>query len=92
MIKCKAIAESSLYLTAGGQFLPCGYVYTNGPYGLPDELKKFSKEENFDSLVETWESENPYPRCYYHCDDKNTASPMHMIHFDKQYINKGKPE
>ena len=88
MIICKAIQEQSLYLTSGGTIIPCGYIYTNGPFAIPEELKEFAKEENFESLVETWNSDKPYPRCYHHCDDGNSDSPIHMVHFNKQYVKK----
>lgn len=86
MIICKALEENSLYLTSGGHIIPCGFIYTNGPYAIPPELVEFSKEENFESLVATWDSDNPYKRCYNQCDDKNKDQPWNMIHFDKQYI------
>lgn len=88
MITCKALNENSLYLTSGGHIIPCGFIYTNGPYAIPKELVEFSKEENFESLVSTWDSDKPYHRCFMHCDDTNSHSPTHMIDFDKQYIKK----
>ena len=92
MIHCKALQENSLYLTSGGHIIPCGFIYTNGPYAIPKELVEFSKEENFESLVATWDSEKPYIRCYQQCDDRNTDSTVHMIHFDKQHIKGEKSE
>lgn len=90
MIICKALEENSLYMTSGGHIIPCPFIYTNGPYAIPDHLLEYAKEENFESLVATWDTDKPYPRCFYHCDDKNSDHPSHMSKFDNQFIDEKK--
>lgn len=92
MIRCKALAENSLYLTSGGHMIPCGFIYNNGPYAISPELVKFSEEENFESLVETWDSGTPYKRCYQQCDDQYSDKSWNIVHFEKQFIKKKESE
>jgi hypothetical protein len=86
VIICRAIQDQSLYLTSCGTIIPCCYIETNGPFSISKELKEFAKEENFESLVATWNTDKPYPRCYHVCNDTNSDSPAHMVHFNKQYF------
>lgn len=84
MIKCRALAEGSLYITSSGIVLPCCMIYRGGP-DLTPELREIIKGENFSKLVDSWSSDKPYHTCYETCDDANTESPFNIIHFDKQW-------
>lgn len=84
MIVCKAIQEGSLYMTAGGDVLPCSFIYRNGPARLDPKLKAIIKDENFESLVEGWQNGNPHPLCVITCDDQS-PHPMNMKQFKKQW-------
>jgi MoaA/NifB/PqqE/SkfB family radical SAM enzyme len=84
MIVCKAINEGSLYVTASGDVLPCGFIYRNGPLRLDPALKEIIKDENFESLVAGWQNGNPHPLCVITCDDQS-QHPMSIKRFKKQW-------
>jgi hypothetical protein len=86
MIQCKALAEQSMFVTAKGDILPCCYMYRGGPE-LNNGLKQIIKEENFQGLVDSWNSPNPYSMCKIICDDSSNH-PESMKKFEGQWKNK----
>jgi len=84
MIKCKALEEKSLFVTAKGEILPCCFVYRGGP-NLTTELREVVKEENFQGLVKSWESTEPYNICFTTCDDGQTNHPSNIQNFERQW-------
>ena len=87
MIICKALQEQSMFVTAKGEILPCCYMYRGGP-ALTNELQEIIKEENFESLVESWESDEPLKTCVLTCDD-SSEHPFSMKHYENQWKIKG---
>ena len=88
MINCKAIQDKSLFVTAGGKILPCCFMYSGGNNGLPKQLLHLIEDENFEKLVASWNTSEPYYACFITCDDKNTSHPLHMTQFENQWKNK----
>ena len=87
MIKCKALEEQSMFVTAKGEVLPCCYIYRGGPV-LTTELKEIIKEENFESLVSSWDSDSPFKTCLITCSD-SSEHPISMKNFNNQWKIKG---
>jgi hypothetical protein len=83
MIKCKALEEQSMFVTAKGDILPCCHMYRAGP-ALNDDLREIIKEENFESLIKSWDTPNPYKMCKIICDD-SSDNPLSMKKFDNQW-------
>lgn len=83
MIRCKALEEQSLYVTAKGDILPCCHMYRGGP-ALNSDLIEIIKEENFSSLVASWSTDTPYKMCKLICDD-SSDSPLSMKKFENQW-------
>lgn len=83
MIKCRAIAEQSMFVTAQGVLLPCCFIYVDGP----DKITNLIKEEHFASLQETWKSDSPFPLCYRTCDSRTEGSTTNMVNFTNQWRN-----
>lgn len=77
MIRCKAIEEKSLFVSATGQILPCCYM---GGKGLTPE----KVDLNFDNIVESWSSDNPIPVCKAICDDGMSSFPINRSNIEKQ--------
>jgi hypothetical protein len=63
MIVCVALTDKSLYVSAEGKILPCCYQH-----------RLVTDEEDFRSLVATWDSPTPNKRCFDMCDDRNQGS------------------
>lgn len=87
MIKCRAIAEQSVYVTASGDVVPCCFL----PWKLSNndpELKTLLDSPNFEKLVETWSSSKPYSTCFHMCDDGKTNNSDSMASFKKQWVIK----
>ena len=84
MIHCEALETNSLYVTSNGDILPCCHIYRSGPKLTPI-LKKIVEEENFDGLVKSWSSDEPYIICYQICDDTQTSNPKNIVNFYKQW-------
>ena len=77
MIKCKAIAENSIFVNAAGDIKPCCY--------LGQEILSLSlTENNFKGLVNSWSSNTPHSVCHTLCDDKS-ISPINLINIEKSY-------
>lgn len=85
-INCRAIKNGELFVTANGDVLPCCYIYRGGP-NLIDSLADIAKEKNFDSLVKSWNSDNPHPICLVTCGDNQQTHPLNMKNFYKQWKN-----
>lgn len=83
MIDCMAIKTKSLFVTAKGEVLPCCFIYRGGP-NLTPFLQKISKEQNFDSLVETWNMPHPHLTCFLTCSTES-SHPLSMKDFYKQW-------
>jgi hypothetical protein len=86
MIRCRAVESNELFVTAKGDILPCCFIYRGGPKLTP-ELQRIIDEENFDSLVKSWESSHPNKICFATCDEQQTHNPMNMANFDNQWMN-----
>lgn len=83
MIKCRALEERSLFVTAKGDILPCCYMYRSGP-GLTPELRQIVQDTNFEQLVASWETDKPFELCRVTCSTKSTTSSS-MTSFKKQW-------
>jgi hypothetical protein len=86
VIRCRSVEANELFVTARGDILPCCFIYRGGP-NLTPALKEIIDKENFDGLVKSWESVNPYRICFITCDDRQTHNPMNMANFDNQWKN-----
>ena len=86
MINCKALEEQSMFVTAKGDILPCCHMYRGGP-ALNNSLKDIIKEENFESLVNSWSSPQPYNMCKIICDD-SSGHHFSIKKFEGQWKNK----
>ena len=62
-IKCQALSENSLYISAQGKLYPCCWL---GPteYSI----------DKFDKIQESWNSDNPYYLCKITCTEQNNKS------------------
>lgn len=85
MIKCRALEEKSLYVTANGDILPCCFMHHGGP-DLTPELREIVKDENFSNLTKSWET-TPFHTCHVTCDDGTTDNPLNMNNFEGQWKN-----
>ena len=83
-IHCRAIEKQEMFVTAKGDILPCCYMYRSGP-ALSPMMREIIKEENFDSLVNSWTSDNPNKLCVSICDDGQTHNPNNLKNFDNQW-------
>lgn len=83
MIICRAIEEKSLFMNARGEILPCCFVWRNDSVTLA-ELKNLCSKENFDDLVSSWTSTDPYYRCVNVCDTESTHISS-IKNYDKQW-------
>lgn len=83
MIHCNALKEQSMFVTAKGDILPCCYMYRGGPK-LTDNLKEIIKEENFEGLVKSWTSQEPFHMCAMICGE-GEDDPNSMKSFNKQW-------
>lgn len=70
MIRCKALEENSIFVSAEGHVLPCCYIHRGGAT-LPPPLLSIIQGNNFEKLVASWNSPNPYPICKMTCDDRS---------------------
>lgn len=86
MIKCRALEEKSLFVTADGKVLPCCFIYRGGP-NLTPELKEILSDPTFKKLTDTWNTDKPFYICYDTCDTESQHQ-KNMIRFDKQVKNK----
>jgi hypothetical protein len=68
-IKCHALEDKSLYVTAGGEKLPCCWI---GPYTFNADpyLKSLLESDNWDGIVKSWDS-NPHNVCSKTCGINN---------------------
>jgi hypothetical protein len=64
-IKCHALEDKSLYVTASGEKLPCCWI---GPYTFNADpyLKSLLESDNWDGIVKSWGS-NPHNICSKTC-------------------------
>jgi hypothetical protein len=83
MIKCRALEEKSMFVTAKGDILPCCYMYRSGP-ALNSELRQVVEDQNFEKLVASWNTDKPFELCRITCSTKST-SPVSMTAFKNQW-------
>lgn len=86
MIRCKAIEERSLFVTARGDILPCCFIHRSGP-NLNSTMQTIADDHNFENLVSSWKSEKPFITCYHTCSDETVNNPNNMKNFDSQWKN-----
>ena len=87
MIKCRALNERSIFVTARGDILPCCFIfYGGGPVPRP-ELAEAIKEPNFKTITDSWTTDKPFSDCYKFCDDRQVGNPSNLVHFEKQWKN-----
>jgi hypothetical protein len=80
-IKCHALNEKSLYITASGKIYPCcwigGQVFT-----ATNELKRMLASKDYKLLTDTWESDQPYLTCVKTCGVVNEDTSV----FERQWV------
>jgi MoaA/NifB/PqqE/SkfB family radical SAM enzyme len=64
-IKCHAMAESSIFVTAKGTVSPCCWL---GSEEVPIS--------EFQVIQKSWSTESPYPKCVKICSSQDNASPF----------------
>jgi len=83
MIKCKAMSDQSLYVTAYGEILPCCFLHKGSP--LIDSSAKVSNDKKFVNLTSAWNTDNTNTVCFITCDTDNESNPKNMKNFDNQW-------
>jgi uncharacterized GH25 family protein len=83
MIKCKAMSDQSLYVTAYGEILPCCFLHKGSP--LNDDSVEISKDKNFVNLTADWNTNNTNTICFVTCDTDNKNNIKNMKNFDDQW-------
>ena len=67
MISCKAINERSIYVNARGDILPCCYISDRA--NISNMLKEIIKDPTYKSVVDSWSTPHPHPRCRRFCTE-----------------------
>jgi hypothetical protein len=79
-IKCHALNEKSMYLTATGELYPCCWI-GNQVFSKDETLDKIINSENFNLLTNTWNT-NPYSTCVRNC----SVTEQNLSNFEKQWF------
>ena len=83
MIKCKAMNDRSLYVTANGEILPCCFLHKGSP--LNDDASKITIDKNFAKLTADWDTDNTNIICFITCDTDNKSDSKNIQNFDNQW-------
>lgn len=86
MIKCKAMSDRSLYVTANGEILPCCFLHKGSP--LDKTFAEISNDKNFAKLTSNWDTENTNSVCFITCDTDNQTNSKNMRQFNNQWRTK----
>ena len=76
-IKCHALEEKSIYVSANGLELPCCWM-GDLAYNMDKDLKEMLKSKNWIDIVKSWKS-TPHKICYNSCgvdDSRKTSFEM----------------
>ena len=73
-VKCQALEEKSLYLSATGRVLPCCFI-GNNIYNLDEATDQLLSEPDFIQL-ERMLDRNPHQLCQQNCTTYNSASKL----------------
>jgi|TARA_B110000211_G_scaffold16219_1_gene16979 MoaA/NifB/PqqE/SkfB family radical SAM enzyme len=77
-IDCHALKESSLYVSATGELLPCCFL-ANNVFTRDSKIDKALDTENFKGVIDSWDKD-PLGPCSRICGVRDSATP-----FEKQW-------
>jgi len=78
-IKCHAIDDKSLYVTAKGEIFPCCWI-GNRAYSVDSELQEILDSPNYQKLTDSWSTEP-----YYICCDNCSLTDNNQSLFESQW-------
>jgi hypothetical protein len=74
-IRCHAVEERSLYVSATGRVLPCCFIGAD-VFRLSAELEAYIQQPGYQNLVESWKS-TPPAVCRNNCAVQDSTTRFH---------------